>query len=474
MPPPNTPEEGELAPSNDTPTPTSNTALPLRPLVGASSTSNSNGGSPPTTPASSATVVDLRLLDYQDPIDENLICPICRVALVQPVITRCDHVFCQRCLAQAHALSPVCPIDRSALDDLTADNVRSAPKIVHNQLDNLTVKCPNRSRGCALVVARSLVENHVSRYCDKTMVPCPHPGCAHAVVRRDAGKGCLHYDVECEYCKGTMLKADLEDHQDSQCPNREKECELCGSPFLRNKQEEHSKECPEMETDCQYAPFGCVQKTARKFLDDHAGQCEYRVVGPVGEQIAELRAEVGALHEKDRLKDRRIKFLENKYFTMPAASASPEAMTDISLPESSSTTAAATATSTDMAPYESRDQYFLSLFETMESKVERLSSALQEVEGRHSMMLINETLQIKDQLTEIRSTLGVLGMHVRWLMNFRLQELGKVAVELGGVTGEADTEWEAEDGAVGQLGLVDIDLEQWASVRERMPLIRRT
>lgn len=181
-----------------------------------------------------------------------------------------------------------------------------------------------------------------------------------------------------------------------------------------------------METDCQYAPFGCVQKTARKFLDDHAGQCEYRVVGPVGEQIAELRAEVGAMREKDRLKDRRIKFLENKYFTMPAASASPEAMTDISLPESSSTTAAATATSTDMAPYESRDQYFLSLFETMESKVERLSSALQEVEGRHSMMLINETLQIKDQLTEIRSTLGVLGMHVRWLMNFRLQELGKV------------------------------------------------
>ncbi|KAI1634678.1 carbon-nitrogen hydrolase [Biscogniauxia mediterranea] len=35
-------------------------------------------------------------------------------------------------------------------------------------------------------------------------------------------------------------------------------------------------------------------------------------------------------------------------------------------------------------------------------------------------------------------------------------------------------EWEAEDGAVGQLGVVDIDLEEWARVREKMPLVRRT
>ena len=42
------------------------------------------------------------------------------------------------------------------------------------------------------------------------------------------------------------------------------------------------------------------------------------------------------------------------------------------------------------------------------------------------MLLFNETMQIKDQLSEIRSTLGVMGMHVRWLMNFRLQERGRI------------------------------------------------
>jgi hypothetical protein len=359
--------------------------------------------------------VDLRALEYDGPVDENLNCPICRVALVAPVITNCDHVFCHKCLVQAHALNPVCPVDRLPLK--LVSETRSAPKIIHNQLDNLTVKCPNRAKGCGLVVARSLVENHVTRYCDKTMVPCPHPSCYNTVARKDVGKGCLHYDVECEYCEQSMQKADIDEHQDMKCPNRKKNCDLCDAEFVRNKQEEHVKECPEVETPCKFEPFGCARLMPRKQAEDHEEKCEYRVVGPVGEQLAELRAELGALQEKDRLKDRRIKFLENRGFSLPTASSS-ETISDINMQESS--------TNTDTAPYESRDQYFLSLFETMESKVERVSSALTEVEGRHSMMLFNETLQIKDQLTEVRSTLGVLGMHVRWLMNFRLQERGRV------------------------------------------------
>ena len=51
---------------------------------------------------------------------------------------------------------------------------------------------------------------------------------------------------------------------------------------------------------------------------------------------------------------------------------------------------------------------------------------------------------------------------------------GRVALDLGGVEGEHEDDWEAEEGAIGQLGLVDIDLDEWARVREKMPLVRRT
>ncbi|KAK8086377.1 hypothetical protein PG994_001351 [Apiospora phragmitis] len=397
MPPPNTPEEGLVS------TPTTAT-LALRPIT---RDLEMTAASPPTV---AIPAVDLRALEYESNVDENLICPICRVALVAPVITNCDHVFCQKCLVQAHTLNPVCPVDRQPLLKLSS-GTRSAPKLIANQLDNLTVRCPNRPRGCDLVVARSLVENHVSRYCDKTLVPCPHPSCNKTIARKDMAKGCLHYEVSCEFCEQAVQKADLETHQDMECLNRKTDCELCGAEFVRSKQEEHTKECPEVEVTCKFAPFGCNRKMSRRHLEEHCARCDYRVVGPVGEQLAELRAEMTALKEKDRLKDRRIKFLENRGYSAPAAT---ENISNMNLPAQ------------ETAPYESRDQYFLSLFETMESKVERLSSALTEVEGRHSMMLFNETMPIKDQLTEIRSTMGVLGMHVRWLMNFRLQERGRV------------------------------------------------
>lgn len=54
---------------------------------------------------------------------------------------------------------------------------------------------------------------------------------------------------------------------------------------------------------------------------------------------------------------------------------------------------------------------------------------------------------------------------------------GRVVVALPGVrevVGGKAGEMVMEDGAVGALGLVDVDLEVWEGVRARMPLVRRT
>ncbi|KAI1106826.1 carbon-nitrogen hydrolase [Jackrogersella minutella] len=49
---------------------------------------------------------------------------------------------------------------------------------------------------------------------------------------------------------------------------------------------------------------------------------------------------------------------------------------------------------------------------------------------------------------------------------------GRVVLALRGVKGDDGVE--AEDGAVGELGVVDIDLDEWERVRAGMPLVRRT
>ncbi|KAI0116426.1 carbon-nitrogen hydrolase [Nemania sp. FL0031] len=54
---------------------------------------------------------------------------------------------------------------------------------------------------------------------------------------------------------------------------------------------------------------------------------------------------------------------------------------------------------------------------------------------------------------------------------------GRVVLEMKGVRPEWDgerSEDAVEEGAVGELGVVDIDLGEWERVREKMPLVRRT
>jgi len=74
---------------------------------------------------------------------------------------------------------------------------------------------------------------------------------------------------------------------------------------------------------------------------------------------------------------------------------------------------------------ESPEDYMLAQFERMETKVEDLRKTVTELDGRHSMMLLNETMPLKDQIAELRSNIGVLGMHTTWLLNVQRQSRGQ-------------------------------------------------
>ncbi|KAI1084024.1 carbon-nitrogen hydrolase [Whalleya microplaca] len=75
---------------------------------------------------------------------------------------------------------------------------------------------------------------------------------------------------------------------------------------------------------------------------------------------------------------------------------------------------------------------------------------------------------------------GPGGRRVSYGRSMVVDPWGRVVLALRGVRegkkgeegGEGD--WEAEEGAVGELGVVEIDLGEWERVRERMPLVRRT
>jgi TNF receptor-associated factor 5 len=300
-------------------------------------------------------------------------------------------------------------------------DIGPTPRLILNQLDGLEVKCPNTAEGCQKVLARSMVQNHVEKYCAYGLVNCSDKECDGKVARKDLNRGCLHWDTSCVDCDKSLMEVDMERHRERECTERETTCEKCDTEILRCKAKEHFEECSEADAECRWVIYGCSYHSKRKDLREHASDCEFRIMGPVVEalksEITILRGDVQTLTEKDKAKDRRIKFLESdRSMTSNSSNALSYPVPDMStLPETS-------PASMEYAPYDSRDQYLLSLLESQESRVDQISAGMTELEAKQTMMLFNETIPIKDQLAELRSAQGVLGMHVRWLMNFRLQE----------------------------------------------------
>ncbi|TAQ89327.1 hypothetical protein B7494_g2306 [Chlorociboria aeruginascens] len=357
--------------------------------------------------------LDLRALTYINPVDENLICPICHVALIDPVDTLCDHTFCRECITHALAITESCPIDRYPLPP--KETLTRSHKIIINQLDSLQVKCPC----CDNAIPRAMLQNHVDRYCKDALVKCPRKSCVEVIRRKFFEKGCLHYDSTCPDCQERHQEIEMDDHRLHSCKERHGECNHCGAVILNCQKSRHLEECPSAVASCKWAEYGCQMKTRRKDLQFHDDECAFKTVGAIAEilkrEISTLRSEIQTLTEKDKLQERRIKFLENGLKDTDRA----PVFTDISTQSISSLPGPADAeppTST------TTQEYLLSLVESQESKIDQLSAGMTELEAKQTMMLFNETIPIKDQLAELRSSQSVVGMHVRWLMNFRLQE----------------------------------------------------
>jgi hypothetical protein len=157
---------------------------------------------------------DLRLLDYVSQVDSNLLCPICHAPFADPKRLECDHIFCDDCLqctfeqTQRNSSTRTCPTCRRELQD--KEKAAPLPRILSYMLDELVVKCPNSSKGCAWSDKRVEVQDHIELYCDLAIVPCPEESCDQTIYFRDSKQGCLHYSIECEDCGTSLMRKDLQ------------------------------------------------------------------------------------------------------------------------------------------------------------------------------------------------------------------------------------------------------------------------
>lgn len=126
------------------------------------------------------------LYNYQNEVDDDLVCHICLQPLLQPLDTPCGHTFCCKCLRNFLQEKDFCPLDRKRLHFKLC---KKSSILVHKLLDKLLVACPFSSV-CQDVMQRCDLEGHLKNRC---------PGASHqrvALERRETSKTQTEIDNE--------------------------------------------------------------------------------------------------------------------------------------------------------------------------------------------------------------------------------------------------------------------------------------
>ncbi|KFW81536.1 Ligand of Numb protein X 2 [Manacus vitellinus] len=132
------------------------------------------------------------LYNYQNEVDDDLVCHICLQPLLQPLDTPCGHTFCYKCLRNFLQEKDFCPLDRKRLHFKLC---KKSSILVHKLLDKLFVLCPFSS-ACQEVMQRCDLAAHLKNRC---------PGASHrrvALERRKTSK--LQAEAEGESGVGGM------------------------------------------------------------------------------------------------------------------------------------------------------------------------------------------------------------------------------------------------------------------------------
>ncbi|XP_017263853.1 ligand of Numb protein X 2b [Kryptolebias marmoratus] len=104
---------------------------------------------------------DTHLYEYQDDVDDELVCHICLQPLIKPMDTPCGHTYCFHCLSNFLKEQDFCPVDRQRLQ---LHQCRPSSLLVRNLLDKLTVMCPHFTE-CQQQMQRCELQPHLHNRC---------------------------------------------------------------------------------------------------------------------------------------------------------------------------------------------------------------------------------------------------------------------------------------------------------------------
>lgn len=403
--------------------------------------------SPPAPP------LDLRALDYAQDYDSHLMCPICHVPFIDPVVLECDHTFCQSCLTDYRdgASSDTrtrCPTCRAFLWSAP----RKASRLIVNMCHEIKVHCPND--GCTQITPRGFLQRHATAECPHQRLKCPDAECDKLVRRKNfVPDQCVHTThVECD-C-GAVIELGRGDwlrHKDDECPNTGAKCQNCDKRVATGDSLDGSfgHVCNTDDTPtCPGQEFGCSEDIEPDHLESHTRTCAMAKLAPHLQKQDQL---LKSLQEQLTMAKVRNEVLENGFEKihevindniLPRISPSDQSGGDNSDVEEIERDEIPSATShrdllmpahlraltpspdPELSSISQTQQHMLALHESLrgnvtnlEQDISALANQISDLDARTSMHLMNETLRIKEDLAHTNAALFSTRAQVQWLLN---------------------------------------------------------
>ncbi|XP_066466191.1 TNF receptor-associated factor 6 [Tiliqua scincoides] len=204
-------------------------------------------------------------VEFDPPLESKYECPICLMALREAVQTPCGHRFCKACIVKSiRDAGHKCPVD----NEILLENQLFPDNFAKREILSLIVKCPNK--GCNQKMELRHLEDH-ELHCGFASEKCPQ--CQGQFQKNQLQEhiehACPRRQVACPNCAMCMPYEEKELH-DQSCLLANVLCQYCNTMLIREQLPNHyDNDCPIAPVPCYYSAFGCPDKMQRNELAHH-------------------------------------------------------------------------------------------------------------------------------------------------------------------------------------------------------------
>ncbi|XP_047143195.1 TNF receptor-associated factor 5 isoform X2 [Hydra vulgaris] len=168
---------------------------------------------------------------------DNHECPVCQMALREPIQTQCGHRLCLSCAEEMRKRNKgvlICPLDNSVLNPSKI----FPDKAIERAIMQLKVKCSNVINGCEWTGELKILNEHLGS-CEYQTLKCLNKPCSSSLLRKKLNehmeKHCIYRLVTCHHCKQKIIFSEMQIHEENCeclplcCVNQ------CGMKIMRNE-----------------------------------------------------------------------------------------------------------------------------------------------------------------------------------------------------------------------------------------------